>query len=67
MPGHIEPSNRSAPKKTDDGYQAEGLPVLYFVWAVLIIDFVIFYFFCLSEKLGKIHASSSNVAYLQVN
>ena len=52
-PGHIEPTDQSAVKKTDDGYQGEGYP--YQILSGLIIVAVIITV-CLSDKLGKIRA-----------
>jgi len=41
---HIELTNRSVVKKTDDSYQGEGVPILNLVWTKCAC-----YFHCLFE------------------
>ena len=52
-PGHIEPRDQSAVKKTDNGYQGEGCP--YWISSVLTVyaSYRCCYFDCLFQwKIG---------------
>jgi len=58
-PGHTEPSDWSAAKKTEDGYQGKG-------WSCWILSGLTTcvkrssLFYCISKKMNKTHASLSN-------
>jgi len=52
---HIEPIDRSATKKTDDGYQGDDCPYCTQSRLCVLINYRCCYFSCLGEKLGNIY------------